>query len=735
MVKLKVKSHVQQERNMAGVGNKFAPLPPILLNKKKGEPYKPKTPEDAGGGKNPFARQLAHGEKDVRDATFRALGKWLGARSDVDMLDMKKIWKGLFYAMWHADGWDVQEELAEEIGGLIHKLKHRVALMYAGVFFITARREWVGIDRYRMDKYLRLVRRFTSHVFRYCADRDWAEGVAGDVGEMFMRSALIPTGRGDQGVVDVGLRLHLAEVFVTELRNVAAGKDEVDIGCDPDKENEANGGAPRTVFRRKKGEKRKAPREPVPRPVPPHATDALLKPWAQLLQLEPHKTLHKRVLQQVFERVLEGADGGAAFSDPESVEDAADAVHVRLDATTMKRMARTFIDVGADEGTGDLQRESLYELHIWFRKAYKRAAAAEGGDGEEEEAFLTKREKKKRKKEPSPEPEEEEEEEEEEDEEEEEEEVVVSEDDEEEEDEDDEEEEEPEEEMNGEESFHTAQDDSDSDSDEESDEDEEEESEEESEEEVEEMEVEEGDEEEESDEDDESMEDSFDDSDQDNSEEEEEEDEEDEGSESESTDDDEDDEESRTEAAVAAATAAAERKAVRKAERWAAAVGAKTPPGAVHMSGASFLAQRAVGKGAKEKFTSPHSVVKTVGGGDKLSSPGILGSIASAVKGMVVSPSPGKRVQWNMKGNTRHTPTGPPNPVRGDDLKSLLSSSPTKGLLRPIHAAKAGYGTPNSAPALGAKKTNMGGGGTHKKGSKTPSGGKNANRVRAKDFW
>ena len=30
MVKLKVKSHVQQERNMAGVGNKFAPLPPIL---------------------------------------------------------------------------------------------------------------------------------------------------------------------------------------------------------------------------------------------------------------------------------------------------------------------------------------------------------------------------------------------------------------------------------------------------------------------------------------------------------------------------------------------------------------------------------------------------------------------------------------------------------------------------------------------------------------------------------
>jgi ribosomal RNA-processing protein 1 len=723
MVKLRVKSHVQQERNMAGVGNKFAPLPPILLNKKKGEPYKPRTPEDVADGKNPFARQLAHGEKDVRDATFRALGKWLGSRSDVDMLDMKKIWKGLFYAMWHADGWDVQEELAETIGGLIHKLKHRVALMYAGVFFITARREWVGIDRHRMDKYLRLVRRFTSHIFRYCADRDWAEAITGDVGEMLMRSALIPTGKGDQGVVDVGLRLHLAEVFVTEMRNVASGKDDVEIGCDPDKENEANGGAPRTVFTRKKGEKRKARVTPTPRPVPPHATDALLKPWAQLLQLEPHKALHKRVLAQVFEKVLEGADGGPAFADPESVDDAEDAKHVRLDAATMKRMARTFIDVGADEGTGDLQRESLYELHIWFRKASKKAAAATGGGEEEEEA--PKKEKKRRKKEPSPEPESEESEDEE------------------------SEDEESEEDMAGEESFHTAQDASEE---EESDDEEAdlEDGEEDADEDDDEMEVGEGDEmeDESEDEDDESedeseeeseeeddaeMEDSFDDSDQDNSQDEAAEEEEEEGSESESTDEDEDDEVSRTEAAVAAATAAAERKAVRKAERWAAAVGAKTPPGAVHMSGASFLAQRAVGGAAKEKFTSPHSIVKTVGGGDKLASPGIIGTIASAVKGIVASPSPSKRVQWNMKGNTRHTPTGPPNPVRGNDLKSLLKSSPAKGLLRPIHAAKAGYGTPNSAPALGAKKTNMGGSGhSSRKGSKTPGG---KQRVKKADFW
>jgi hypothetical protein len=65
----------------------------------------------------------------------------LGARTAVDMLDMKKIWKGLFYAMWHADGWDVQAEVAEQMASAMHKLKHRVAL--------------VGPGRHCMPRYMR----------------------------------------------------------------------------------------------------------------------------------------------------------------------------------------------------------------------------------------------------------------------------------------------------------------------------------------------------------------------------------------------------------------------------------------------------------------------------------------------------------------------------------------------------------------------------------------------------
>ena len=649
-MKLKVKSHVQQERNMRGFKDKFPTAPPPL-GKRTG-PYKPKLPEE-DGAVNPFAKQLASGDKEVRDATFAALAKWLGVKNEVPLLDMKKIWKGLFYAMWHADGWDVQEALAEQIAGVIHGVKHKVALTYLGLFYITARREWVGIDRHRMDKFLRLVRRVTSHSLRYCANRNWKLDVVEDIAAVFEKAALVA---GTKGMVDVGLRLHVSELFVAELRKVASGKDFVQVGCDPDDVNEPNGGAPRTVFRKiKKGKENKSGKngdgreKPHHKPtlVPSEATECFLNAFATVLQNDKHAPLHDRVLAQVFGGALEGADGGVAqhallseaFEFDEDDEDSIDpadrrealaaATMIRLDAATMKRMSRKFIELGALDGVGDLNRESLYAIHTMFKKGAKRAQKATE-EGNDVNVKSGKRESgKKRKQEEEVEDEEEEEEDSED----------GSEDD-------------------LDESFHTAGDDS------------EEEEEhtpskrknllgkfgdvgddefEEADEFGELMDEDEEDEDEEDEEKNDSL-DSLDDSDLDNSDSD--------GKDSESSDEElnSDDDIARHEAAVAAGIAAAERKALRKAERWAAAVGATPPTGLLvsPMKG-SFVARRAVGTHNSGTPSSPNS--------------------------------PSKKVLWNLKRNTRHTPTGPPNPVKGDSLRALLNTTPRKSLLNPIHAA------------------------------------------------
>jgi len=789
MGKIRVKSHVQQERNMSGTAKKFPGPAPEINKPKRATPYVPKLPKDGGGGAgassssngaNPFARQLASGDKEVRDATFAALAKWLNARKDVPMLDMKKIWKGLFYAMWHADGWDVQEELAERMGEAVHEMKHKVALCYLGVFYITARREWIGIDRHRMDKYLRLVRRMTSHALRYCANRDWAEGATSDVSQMFTRAAMAPASApnatSERGVVDVGLRLHLAEVFVPELRKVAAGQDYVEVGCDPEKENEGNGGAPITVFRggkkptEKKGvpgafgrEKRPdtkskdkktkdakkdlGPKKRDPKPVPPSSVALLLAPFSAVLAVDSHRALHERVVSEVFEAALEGADGGVAtrmMDDPASDEDdraeCAAAIMVRLDAETLRKMSREFIDVGAEPDVGDLQRESLYALHTMFKRAARvaKAAAEEKAAGGSVVVAEGVVEKKQKNKVVAMEESEEEEEE--------------SEASEEEEDASEEEEEESEEEAAAEaeadDSFHTADGEDDDEEDDEEDDDDEDEMDEDDEEEEPESapstrrlgakdddedatddsdsDSEEEEEEEELDEFEEA--DEFEDDGMDvdvgeeveDEEEEEEEEEEEDDSEEDSMDDTSDQDESSEEesegdvsgsesdgdggeAAIAAATAAAERKALRKAERWAAAVGSPAPAsnskhGHGGGGGASALARRAVG-----------AVGGLFGGGS------VSGSAAA-----MASPSPSKRVAWNLKRNTRHTPTGPPNPVKGASLRSLLSSTPKKGLLRPIHAAAAAgmaaRAAPGSAPAKSARGNGGLGGGKQGKG-------------------
>jgi len=71
---------------MAGFNGKFPKKVPDPNTKSDDEPaYEPVLPS-GDGGVNPFAKQLASGDKEVRDATFAALSKWLGARKEIDML-------------------------------------------------------------------------------------------------------------------------------------------------------------------------------------------------------------------------------------------------------------------------------------------------------------------------------------------------------------------------------------------------------------------------------------------------------------------------------------------------------------------------------------------------------------------------------------------------------------------------------------------------------------------------
>lgn len=89
---------------------------------------------------------------------------WMEAWCDLELVFLK-LARGIHYCMWHSDKPLVQLACAQKIADLLYApLTTRCKVLFYGALFRVLAREWPTIDRYRMDKYLALVRRM---VFAY----------------------------------------------------------------------------------------------------------------------------------------------------------------------------------------------------------------------------------------------------------------------------------------------------------------------------------------------------------------------------------------------------------------------------------------------------------------------------------------------------------------------------------------------------------------------------------------
>jgi hypothetical protein len=144
------------------------------------------TPEVAGHPpiEVQFAKKLAANEPAIRDKAVKKLKKWLMSRSSIcgeeskstfNESEMLRLWKGLHYCFWMSDKPLVQEELAEKIASIFHcfKANEESAQLYLRCFLITLGREWIGIDKHRMDKFMMLTRRMIRQSFVYVAEKNW----------------------------------------------------------------------------------------------------------------------------------------------------------------------------------------------------------------------------------------------------------------------------------------------------------------------------------------------------------------------------------------------------------------------------------------------------------------------------------------------------------------------------------------------------------------------------------
>ncbi|MCJ1382616.1 hypothetical protein MMC17_005729 [Xylographa soralifera] len=164
----------------------------------------------------PFVKQLASSDRPTREKALDSLRTYLTSSRSFTDLELLKLWKGLFFCMWHSDRPIPQQRLALALSHLLLPLSTSLFIPFLTAFWTTISREWTSIDALRMDKFMRLVRCYVNTAFTYLSNHSWDA----DLLEAYLDLVeAIPLSAANLKVGD-GLRYHVLDVWVEELSRV-----------------------------------------------------------------------------------------------------------------------------------------------------------------------------------------------------------------------------------------------------------------------------------------------------------------------------------------------------------------------------------------------------------------------------------------------------------------------------------------------------------------------------------
>ena len=170
-----------------------------------------------------IVKSLACNDLTKRNKQMKKLRRWLQLRAKSSFPftqeDFMRIWKGLYYNMWYSDKPLVQEELAEQLGKLLECFEGNLqySVDFFGAFLKTMCIEWFGIDQWRIDKFLMLVRRMLRYMFNLLKKSEWSVEAIDVFNKHVTETVLF------ENVSAKGLTMHYFDIFFEELAKVSEG--------------------------------------------------------------------------------------------------------------------------------------------------------------------------------------------------------------------------------------------------------------------------------------------------------------------------------------------------------------------------------------------------------------------------------------------------------------------------------------------------------------------------------
>lgn len=151
----------------------------------------------------------------MRDRSRAAAQALLAAESgSLTELELLKLHTGLWYDMFMCDGVLAQQRLANELAQMaIDNQTDANAIVYLYSMWQVMGREWGVLDKYRIDKFFLLQRRYLAAGFQILARSRWNTDIISQHSTMldsFLQSPKFP----------LGIKIHILDIFIPELVNV-----------------------------------------------------------------------------------------------------------------------------------------------------------------------------------------------------------------------------------------------------------------------------------------------------------------------------------------------------------------------------------------------------------------------------------------------------------------------------------------------------------------------------------
>lgn len=263
-----------------------------------------------------FVKKLAANDRPTREAALEALRKFLVSRSSskLPLLEMEKLWKGLYYSMWFCDRPRPQERLAENLGKLYSEtIPVKLHGKFLEAFWTVMIKEWPSIDQWRIDKFYLLIRRVLRHNFKQLKSQSWDKKYVDEFLDVLVRLPL----SGDKSI-SVALPYHLCDIYMDELELVIF-EELSDLQEELDEQDERDLELYKTLFKKKLDIVNATP-----------IVD-LISPFEKLNKNAPLKTLREKCKEDVLDDkrlkewgVVGGNDSDSDEDDEEKDEDSED---------------------------------------------------------------------------------------------------------------------------------------------------------------------------------------------------------------------------------------------------------------------------------------------------------------------------------------------------------------------------------------------------------------------------